>query len=57
MKRPPLSHQWFWPKGIRWECCKVCGIVRRADDKNGPCKGPVKIGPRAPSTPDTGREG
>lgn len=30
-----------------WECCSVCGIVRRADDRNAPCKGPAKISLRA----------
>lgn len=25
------------------EFCEVCGIVRRADDKNKPCRGPVAI--------------
>lgn len=26
-----------------WLCCIKCGIVKRADGKNGPCKGPVKV--------------
>lgn len=25
------------------QCCRDCGIVRRADDKNNPCKGVVKV--------------
>lgn len=25
------------------ECCRVCGMMRRADKKNKPCKGPAKI--------------
>jgi hypothetical protein len=25
------------------ESCAVCGMIRRRDDKNGPCKGPVRI--------------
>jgi hypothetical protein len=32
---------------ISWEHCSVCGIVRRADDKNSKnCKGTPKVGPR-----------
>lgn len=39
------THVWFRPDlgGRSWESCRVCGIVRRADDKNSPCKGPSKI--------------
>lgn len=37
------AHDWFIPKGIAYECCRKCGIVRRRDDKNSPCKGVVKI--------------
>lgn len=36
-----MDHVWWIWQGI--ECCKVCGIVRRKDDKNKPCRGPVKI--------------
>lgn len=39
-----MSHQWHNWHGL--ECCRVCGIVRRRDDKNTPCKGPTRIGPR-----------
>lgn len=45
------SHEWFvfkegWP-----ESCRRCGIVRRADDRNAPCKGDdVKVGPRSALT-------
>lgn len=42
------GHEW-----AKWEftsmtlvCCNICGIVRRADDKNRPCKGKVKVGLR-----------
>lgn len=24
-------------------CCEKCGVIRRSDDKNNPCKGKVKI--------------
>lgn len=40
------EHQWFTYGRLNWECCRACGIVRRADGKNSPCKGPVAVGPR-----------
>jgi hypothetical protein len=42
------SHKWVPLKiGSRQdlESCSECGVVRRADDKNGPCKGPMKLRP------------
>lgn len=45
-------HRWFVPKGTLsrlGECCRVCGVVRRADDENSPCRGRVSVGPRADS--------
>jgi len=35
------THKWWIWHGL--ECCEVCGIVRRADRKNSPCKGPTRI--------------
>ncbi len=35
------KHDWISYHGL--ECCKTCGFVRRADDKNKPCRGPVRI--------------
>jgi hypothetical protein len=46
------GHEW-----INWGgmvCCKTCGIVRRSDDSNSTCKGPVKIAPREALTPQEG---
>lgn len=40
------EHEWFTYGRLNWECCKVCGIVRRIDGKNSPCKGPSPVGPR-----------
>lgn len=37
------EHDWFVPKFIGYECCRKCGIVRRADDKNKPCRGRVTL--------------
>lgn len=45
-------HRWFTPKGIAFECCKNCGIVRRADDQNSPCKGKIKIDLRGETQKD-----
>jgi hypothetical protein len=42
----PGEHVWWNWHGL--ECCKICGMVRRRDDKNSPCKGTVTIGPRRP---------
>ena len=41
--RPP--HQWRKRIIGRQACdvCTVCGIVRRADDGNKPCKGPTRM--------------
>lgn len=33
----------LWVPGLRWEHCCVCGVVKRADGKNKPCKGPTKV--------------
>lgn len=35
------THSWWIFDNI--ECCKACGIVRRADRQHKPCVGPVKI--------------
>lgn len=40
------EHEWFTYGRLNWECCRLCGIVRRLDGKNSPCKGPVSVGPR-----------
>lgn len=41
------SHKWghFLPEHPEWECCWECGVIRRADDKNGPCKGQMRLRP------------
>lgn len=31
---------------IPGECCRICGMMRRRDRKNGPCRGAVQIGLR-----------
>lgn len=37
------QHVWAKEPGWAWEACRVCGVVRRADDRNLPCRGPVKL--------------
>ena len=44
LPKEPAKHQWWIWCGL--ECCKICGIVRRSDDKNLPCVGTVKVGLR-----------
>jgi hypothetical protein len=44
MKWEPGEHEWFVyniHNGV--QACKRCGNVRRADDKNSPCKGITKV--------------
>lgn len=36
-------HDWFTPGFIGYECCRKCGMVRRADDKNKPCRDRVVL--------------
>jgi hypothetical protein len=48
------EHEWFRPNFISYDCCRKCGIVRRADGNNKPCKGFVYL--RALETPFTGLE-
>lgn len=35
------KHHWFKRFGLT--CCKHCGIVRRADGLNKPCRGKVRV--------------
>lgn len=47
-------HRWFVPKGSLsslGECCRDCGMVRRVDDENGPCRGPVSVSLRDNASP------
>jgi len=41
------KHEWVWAKhpdaSRDYQYCKLCGVCRRADDKNSPCRGKVKI--------------
>lgn len=47
VKKYPGAHCWFTFDLTReWESCANCGVVRRLDDKNKPCKGVVGIKPR-----------
>ena len=37
------EHDWFKPAFLKFECCRKCGIVRRSDGKNNPCRGRVVL--------------
>ena len=38
------GHQWVEANDlVKWPHCAVCGIIRRHDDKNKPCKGAAKL--------------
>lgn len=45
------GHEWQEWKFVSMTlvCCRNCGIVRRPDDKNSPCKGRVRVALREPS--------
>lgn len=47
------THDWFVPDFIGYECCRRCGIVRRCDRKNRPCRGVVKLALRDHAPPMT----
>lgn len=36
-------HRWFMYVPLGHECCRDCGVVRRADNQNGPCRGKVHV--------------
>lgn len=44
------EHDWFVPDAINYTCCRKCGIVRRTDGKNKPCRGHVAISLRDEET-------
>lgn len=43
------SNGHHWVQRFNLVCCRDCGIVRRADDKNSPCKGIVTVELRSPT--------
>lgn len=39
-----MAHDWFsHPKFKPLITCRACGVVKRADGKNGPCRGKVRV--------------
>ena len=38
-----LLREWSYSHGTQIQVCRKCGIVRRADDGNKPCRGKVKV--------------
>lgn len=50
------GHEWgYWIPDVVWQSCRICGVVRRRDDRNGKCKGPHKVGPLAASKRKSGK--
>lgn len=41
------GHHWIKTR-YSFVACRDCGFIRRADDRNKPCPGVVKVGPRNP---------
>ena len=37
------DHIWIKASFLWWWTCLHCGVVRRADGGNGPCKGRVRV--------------
>lgn len=37
----PREHVWFQYHALT--CCRVCGLVKRRNGLNNPCKGPTRI--------------
>lgn len=37
------KHDWFVPGFIGYACCRKCGIVKRGDGQNKPCRGVVHV--------------
>ena len=46
-KPPPIApgqHDWFLGGIFSTEiCCRKCGVVRRREDDNLPCRGPIRF--------------
>lgn len=41
------GHHWIkFSDRVSYLACRDCGIIRRDDDKNKPCKGKVNVKPR-----------
>jgi hypothetical protein len=54
MKVIAESNGHHWIERFNLVCCRDCGIVRRADDTNKPCRGVVKVVMRDPVGSPTG---
>lgn len=37
------GHEWGIFRNDTFQCCKLCGNVRRRDDLNKPCRGKSKL--------------
>lgn len=46
------SNGHHWIERFNLVCCRDCGFIRRTDDQNKPCQGPVGVGIRKDLIPD-----
>lgn len=54
---PEGQHLWMQrPEKDNWPWCLVCGLVKRRDGKNKPCKGPTRIALRDAGSSGSGPE-
>ena len=37
------EHKWVERPVLRLTACSLCGVVKRSDGMNGPCKGPAYL--------------
>lgn len=52
------QHIWVGPRRpIVYVHCQTCGIIKNIGKPNGPCKGPVTIGPRSSDQLSEQRQG
>ncbi len=43
------GHDWILDWTGKYQCCRVCGMIRRADGTTRPCSGPALITTRKSS--------
>ncbi len=36
------AHNWTKYPWLKWEICSQCGVVKRTDGKNSPCRGHIR---------------
>lgn len=46
-----MTHDWKLFGQYAYPVCRICGIVKRRDGNNKPCKGPTRLRPMEGETP------